>query len=261
MSTDTDKRPLFLVTNDDSIAAPGLHVLVEMASRHGDVVCVAPRYPQSGKSSSMTFAAPLRLREERPLGALEGVKYFSVDGTPVDCVKLSLYTVLDRRPDFLLAGVNHGSNSGVNVLYSGTMGAVLEGCVEGIPSAGFSLLHHSLAADFSLGLPLMREVLARFVANPPAAGVCLNINVPAQIEPKGVRGCRSCHGRWSDGYQRYTDPMGRDFFMLAGKFINEEPDATDTDEYWLGRGYISVVPIAADMTAMAQIGYADTYNV
>ncbi len=243
-------RPLVLVTNDDSISAPGLHVLAALAAEWADVVCVAPRRPQSGKSSALTVSDALRVIEEHPAGAVPGVAYYSVDnGTPVDCVKLALYCLVPRRPDFLFSGINHGSNSGINVLYSGTMGAAIEGAVEGIPSAGFSLLHHSMAADFSLSENFVRELMKRVRACPPAPGVCLNINIPARITPLGVRACRGCRGRWSDGYERYTDPHGHDFYMLAGRFVNEEPDATDTDEYWLDRGYISVVPVSCDMTA------------
>ena len=254
MDKNTPERPLVLITNDDSIEAPGLHVLTRLAAEWADVVCVARKRPQSGKSSAMSVGTALRIAEVRPEGAIDGVKYYTVDnGTPVDCVKIALYTLASRRPDFLFSGINHGSNSGVNVLYSGTMGAVLEGCVEGIPSAGFSLLHHSMAADFSLSESFVRELMQQIRATPPQPGVCLNINIPARMVPEGVRACRSCRGRWSDGYQRYTDPHGRDFYMLAGLFVNEEPDATDTDEYWLSQGYISVVPIACDMTAHAAI--------
>lgn len=243
-------RPLVLVTNDDSISAPGLHVLAALAAEWADVVCVAPRRPQSGKSSALTVTDALRVIEEHPAGAVPGVTYYSVDnGTPVDCVKLALYTIVPRRPDFIFSGINHGSNSGTNVLYSGTMGAAIEGAVESIPSAGFSLLHHSMEADFSLSEKFVREIMDKMRSNPPAAGVCLNINIPARIVPLGVRACRACRGRWNEGYRRYTSPMGHDFFMLAGRFINEEPDATDTDEYWLQQGYISVVPVSCDMTA------------
>lgn len=254
MNNDKEMRPLVLVTNDDSISAPGLHVLARLAAEWADVICVAPKRPQSGKSSALTVGEALRVEETVPANAVEGVKYYTVDnGTPVDCVKIALYAIVPRRPDFVFSGVNHGSNSGVNVLYSGTMGAALEGAVEGIPSAGFSLLHHSMAADFSLSEDFVRRIMQQLRVAPPQAGVCLNINIPARVVPKGVRACRSCRGRWSDGYQRYTDPHGRDFFMLAGRFINEEPEATDTDEYWLAQGYISVVPVACDMTANADI--------
>lgn len=253
-NTTAASRPLVLITNDDSIDAPGLHVLVRLAAEWADVVCVAPRRPQSGKSSAMTFGNMLRLAEALPAEPVEGVKYYTVDdGTPVDCIKMAIYMLAPRRPDYVFSGINHGSNSGVNVVYSGTMGAVIEGAIEGIPSAGFSLLHHSMAADFSLSEDLVRGIMRQLRSTPPAAGVCLNINIPARIVPKGVRACRSCRGRWSDGYEQYTDPHGRNFYMLAGRFVNEEPDATDTDEYWLAEGYITVVPIACDMTAHAAL--------
>ncbi len=256
-------RPLVLVTNDDSISAPGLHVLTALAAEWADVVCVAPRRPQSGKSSALTVTDALRVFEEHPAEAVDGVKYYSVDnGTPVDCVKLALYAIVPRRPDFIFSGINHGSNSGTNVLYSGTMGAAIEGAVESIPSAGFSLLHHSMAADFSLSEKFVRDIMEKMRRNPPRAGVCLNINIPARIVPLGVRACRSCRGRWNEGYQRFASPLGHDFYMLAGRFINEEPDATDTDEYWLAQGYISVVPVSCDMTAGDELhSTADTYDI
>ena len=254
MDKSNKERPLALITNDDSIEAPGLHVLARLVAEWADVVCVAPKYPQSGKSPALTFMNPLRVQEMTPSDPVEGVRYYTVnDGTPVDCVKVGLYMLGDRRPDFIFSGINHGSNAGVNVIYSGTMGAALEGAVEGIPSAGFSLLHHSLAADFSLSEHYVRTLLEQIRKNPPEPGTCLNINIPSRIVPAGVRACRACKGRWSDGYERYTDPHGRDFLMLSGRFINEEPEATDTDEYWLGRGYITVVPVACDMTAAARV--------
>lgn len=250
MNHTSPDRPLVLVTNDDCISAPGLHVLAGLAAEWADVVCVAPKRPQSGKSSALTVNDALRVNEEHPAGAVPGVKYYSVDnGTPVDCVKVALYSIVPRRPDFLFSGINHGSNSGTNVLYSGTMGAAIEGAVEGIPSAGFSLLHHSWEADFSLSLSFVSELMKRIRATPPAPGVCLNINIPARVVPRGVRTCRGCPGRWNEGYQAYTDPFGHEFLMLAGRFVNEAPDATDTDEYWLSQGYISVVPVTCDMTA------------
>lgn len=240
-------RPLILVTNDDSINAPGVHHLADCVRSMGDVYVVAPLYPHSGQSAAMTVGAPLRINEfpcEK-----EGVRMFTVNGTPVDCIKLALHAIVPRRPDIVLAGINHGSNSGVNVTYSGTMGAVMEGCIEGIPSVGFSLLHHSLKADFKFSTAFVAKIVAEVLATGLPEGVCLNVNIPARVMPEGIRVCRAARGKWVDGYKRYLDPQGIPFYWLTGKFVNFEPEADDTDEYWLQRRYITVVPVYSDQSA------------
>ena len=155
--------------------------------------------------------------------------------------------------NLVLAGINHGSNSGCNVIYSGTMGAVLEGCNVGITSCGFSLLHHSMKADFSLSAPLVNAVIARLLEQPLPDGVCLNVNIPARIVPEGVRVCRAARGHWTEEYRKYLDPSGAPFYWLTGQFVNLEPDAEDTDEYWLARGYMSAVPVTVDQTAAGSV--------
>lgn len=247
-----ETRPLILITNDDSIAAPGLRRLVDCMPADVDIIVAAPAEPHSGQSSALTVGAPLRIREVPDYGR---ARMFTVTGTPVDCVKLAMDAIVPRRPSLVLAGINHGSNSGCNVIYSGTMGAVLEGCTLGITSAGFSLLHHSMAADFTMGLPFISRIVAGLLENPLPAGICLNVNIPARVVPEGVRVCRAARGHWTDEYARYTDPSGNPFYWLTGHFVNEEPDAADTDEFWLGKKYISVVPVKGDMTA---IGYIPT---
>lgn len=244
-------RPLILITNDDSIEAPGLLHLATIARTMGDVIVVAPERPQSGQSSALTVGAPLRINEVT--SDLEGVRMFTVNGTPVDCVKLAMHAIVPRKPDALFSGINHGSNSAVNVLYSGTMGAVLEGCLLGIPSVGFSLLHHSLKADFSMSTAHIADIASKVIASGLPQGVCLNVNIPAKVIPEGVNVCRAARGYWTDEYKRYLDPQGIPFYWLTGHFINEEPDATDTDEYWLKCRHISVVPVSADMTAASAI--------
>ncbi|MCM1452262.1 MAG: 5'/3'-nucleotidase SurE [Clostridium sp.] len=238
-------RKLILVTNDDGVEAKGVRSLARCAKQYGDVVIVAPSRPQSGMSSAITVGAPLRISEH---AEEEGCRVFSVSGTPVDCVKLAMHTILPRRPDYVLSGINHGSNSGTAITYSGTMGAVMEGCMNGIPSIGFSLLHHSLKADFSLSIGFVSDILAKAMENPLPHWTALNVNIPALVEPLGVRACRAAKGHWSEEYERYLDPQGNPFFWLTGRFVNTEPDATDTDEYWLGRKYISVVPVTPDQT-------------
>ena len=240
------EKKLILISNDDSVNAPGLHFLVDKVKELGDVWVVAPDEPKSGQSSSLTFNAPLRVTEH---SGYEGARLFSVSGTPVDCIKLAMHNIVPRRPDIVLAGINHGSNAGNSVIYSGTMGAVLEGCNVGITSCGFSLLHHSLKADFSLSAPLVTEMIARLLAEPLPDGVCLNVNIPARVVPAGVKVCRAARGHWTEEYTKYLDPAGVPFYWLTGQFVNLEPDAEDTDEYWLSQGYMSAVPVAVDLSA------------
>ncbi|MDE6468196.1 MAG: 5'/3'-nucleotidase SurE [Muribaculaceae bacterium] len=239
-------RPLILITNDDSIDAPGIHHLAECVRSLGDVYIVAPAHPHSGQSAALTVGAPLRI-VEKP-SATDGVRLFTVNGTPVDCIKLALHTIVPRQPDIIFSGINHGSNSAVNVTYSGTMGAVLEGCMQGIPSVGFSVLHHSMKADFSLSTAFVAGIAATVLEKGLPKGVCLNVNIPARVIPQGIKVCRAARGRWTDEYKRYLDPLGVPFYWLTGHLVNEEPDAEDTDEYWLNRRFISVVPVTADQT-------------
>ena len=247
-----ETRPLILISNDDSADAPGILRLVDCMPQNADIIVVAPAEPHSGQSSAITVGNPLRIKQLPDYGR---ARMFAVTGTPVDCVKLALHTIVPRKPDLLLAGINHGSNSGCNVVYSGTMGAVLEGCTVGIPSCGFSLLHHSWKADFSMGMPFVAEITRRLLADGLPDGVCLNVNIPARVVPKGVKVCRAARGYWTDEYARYTDPQGNPFYLLTGKFVNSEPQATDTDEHWLAQGWISAVPVASDMTSHGHMDF------
>ena len=242
---DMTRRPLILITNDDGIYANGIHHLAETVKDLGDVVIVAPDSPRSGQSSAITVGAPLKITAHRDSGS---ARVFSVSGTPVDCVKLAFHNIMPRKPDLLLSGINHGSNSGTAITYSGTMGAVLEGCMAGIPSVGFSLLHHSLKADFTLSTEYVREISRKVLERGLPDWVCLNVNIPALVVPRGVKACRAARGHWSEEYDRYIDPSGNPFYWLTGRFVNAEPDATDTDEYWLNQKYISLVPVTPDQT-------------
>ena len=232
-------RPLILITNDDSIEAPGIHHLADCVRSLGDVYVVAPAHPHSGQSAALTVNEPLRINELP--SEKDGIRLFTVDGTPVDCIKLALHTIVPRKPDVVFSGINHGSNSAVNVTYSGTMGAVIEACMQGIPAVGFSLLHHSMKADFTLSTAFVANIAADVLANGLPAGICLNVNIPARVIPEGIKVCRAAHGHWSDEYQRYIDPHGVPFYWLTGRFINDEPDAEDTDEYWLRCRFVSIV--------------------
>lgn len=239
---ETPKRPLILVSNDDGFQARGIHVLAEWLLPFGDVVCVSPEGPCSGQSMAITVNSPLRATEVTGL-VDDRIKMFKVSGTPVDCVKLSMHHLLPRRPDIVVSGINHGSNTSVNVNYSGTMGAALEGTAFGLPSVGFSLTTHDPEADMSRCRPFVEKIISLVIANGLPEGMALNVNVPTKCDPPTqMRLVRSARGNWNDEYRQYTDPHGKKFYWLSGDFINEEPDATDTDEYCLEHGMVSVVP-------------------
>ncbi len=243
-------RPLILVSNDDGYMAKGVRELMAMLVPYGEVVAVCPDQGRSGQSMALTFDAPLRVKEEK--SPVEGARLFSCNGTPVDCVKISCYSVLDgRKPDLIVAGINHGSNASVNVVYSGTMGAVQEGCSWGVPAIGFSLTTHDPDADFSAVRPAVDTLVPRILNEGLLKGTFINVNVPAGVKDAPLSFCRECKAHWSEEYKRYEDPFGLPFFMLSGYMINDEPLSSDTDLFALEHGHTSVVLEVLDRTAPA----------
>jgi 5'-nucleotidase len=238
------KRPLILITNDDGDTANGINVLTRLMMQLGDVVVMAPDGPRSGQSNAITVSHPLRYTkiEER-----EGLVRYKSNGTPTDCVKLALHDILDRKPDLLVSGINHGSNAAINIIYSGTMGAVLEGCENGIKSIGFSICDHSYNADFSDFEKYILQITQETLKNGLPYGTCLNVNAP-KGKIKGIKIARQCRGNWTEEYAKRTDPQERNYFWLTGYFKNHEPEAHDTDEWALANGYISIVPSKIDLT-------------
>jgi 5'-nucleotidase len=237
------KRPLILVTNDDGIHAKGLRVLSEIATAFGDVCVVAPDKPQSGMGHAITMTKPLRMNRVK----LDGTDAWSTSGTPVDCVKLAVYEIMHRKPDLVLSGINHGSNSSINVIYSGTMSAAVEGAVEGIKSIGFSLLDHDSNADFEPAKAHLKSIIKNVLQNPNTIGSCLNVNIP-KGKIKGVKICRQARGYWEDSFDVRKDPSGENYYWLKGDFVNLD-NGEDTDIWALDHQYISVVPTQFDMTA------------
>ena len=240
-------RPLILITNDDGYRAGGLQALIEAARLYGDLLVVASHESQSGMSHAITVKVPLHLekRIEEP-----GFTMYVSNGTPVDCIKIALNKLVPRHPDLLLTGINHGANSSVSVLYSGTMAAAIEGCMYHIPAIGFSLLDHSPNADFAPYTGHIRTIIEKVMKNGLQRGTCLNVNIPKipAGDIKGFRVCRQARGYWIEEFERRIDPNHREYYWLTGEFFNEEPDARDTDEWALKHGFISVVPVQIDMT-------------
>jgi 5'-nucleotidase len=241
------KKPLFLVTNDDGVEAKGIRSLIEVVRPMGRVMVVAPADPHSGMSHAITVKVPLRIEkvlEEKDL------LIYKCHGTPVDCVKMAFNHLLTDKPDLLVSGINHGSNASTSVFYSGTMGAALEGCINEIPSIGFSLLNLDYDADFSAAKHFTGRIISKVLQNGLPVSVCLNVNIPdGPLDSiKGVKICRQNRGYWKEEFDKRVDPMGRNYFWLTGNFHNTEPDATDTDEWALEHQYISIVPQKTDLT-------------
>jgi 5'-nucleotidase len=241
------KRPVILATNDDGITAPGLRALVEVMREIGEVIVVAPDSPQSGMGHAITIHNYLRLDKVEIHGESLG---YQCSGTPVDCVKLAVNKVLHRKPDLLVLGINHGSNSSINVIYSGTMSAAVEGAIEGIPSVGFSLNKYDLDADFAPSKKYIKQICENILKHGLPVGTLLNVNIPAisAEEIKGIKICRQAKAKWDEQFDERMDPNKRKYYWLTGKFVNNDL-GEDTDEWALSNQYISVVPTQFDLTA------------
>nr|WP_315162253.1 5'/3'-nucleotidase SurE [uncultured Flavobacterium sp.] len=245
-------RPLILVTNDDGVSAPGIRALIEVMSEIGDVVVVAPDKPQSAMGHAITINSTLYLNKISK--DTDTITEYSCSGTPVDCVKLAVNEILKRKPDLCVSGINHGSNSSINVIYSGTMSAAVEAGIEGIPAIGFSLLDYDWNADFEAIKSFVKKISMEVLENGLPEGVILNVNFPKLKEKdiKGIKICRQAKALWVEKFDKRKTPQGKDYYWLAGEFVNEDK-GEDTDEWALDNGYISVVPVQFDLTAYHSI--------
>lgn len=253
------EEPTILVTNDDGIYARGILALIEVMKNFGKVVVVAPDKAQSGMGHAITVGRIIRLNK---LDHMYGVEAYACSGTPVDCVKIAIYHVLHKRPDLIVSGVNHGPNNSINVIYSGTMSAAVEGAVENIPAIGFSLMDHSRDANFEPAKQVIKAVVAKALEKGVEAHTCLNVNIPATSydQLKGIKVCRQAHAFWDDAFEKRTDPHGEDYFWMTGKFRNHDK-GDDTDVWALENNYVSVVPVQYDMTAHRSIADLKSWNL
>lgn len=244
------KQPLILITNDDGITAPGIRALIKAMQPLGEIVVVAPDSPQSGMGHAITINSTLRVQELKHTEQKE----YACSGTPVDCVKIAIDKFLHRKPDLLVSGINHGANSSINVIYSGTMSAAVEGAIEGIPAIGFSLCNFSIEADFSAAAAYAAIIAKNVLDHGLPKGTCLNVNIPdAPPEAiKGIKVCRQAKAMWQEEFDERKDPYGRKYYWLTGKFVNLD-QGTDTDIWALDNNYVSVVPTQHDLTNHAEI--------
>lgn len=254
------KKPLILITNDDGITAPGIRSLIGVMNQIGEVVVVAPDSPQSAMGHAITINSTLHCSKIKLDNGPQ--KEYSCSGTPADCVKLAVNELLDRKPDICVSGINHGSNSSINVIYSGTMSAALEAGIEGIPAIGFSLLDYKWGANFNPLKPAIKSITENAIKNGIPKNVVLNVNMPkvnSSESIKGIKICRQAKAHWIEKFDKRTNPMGKEYYWLTGEFINEDK-GEDTDEWALNENFISIVPVQYDLTAHHAIQELNTWN-
>ncbi len=256
----TDKsKPVILVTNDDGINAPGIRFLISLMREMGNVLVIAPDKPMSATGHAVTITAPLRLNK---IKEEDGYLEYSCNGTPADCVKLGNKVILGHAPDLIVSGINHGSNAAINIIYSGTMAAVLEGAIENIPSIGFSLADYAYTADFNHCAPFVKSLARKVIEKGLPSFTCLNVNIPPLngSPVKGIKIVRQAHAYWDERYESRKDPNQRDYFWLTGKFTSLD-NGEDTDEWALLNNYVSVVPVHFDLTSHKSIPLLKDFEI
>jgi 5'-nucleotidase len=249
-----------LLTNDDGIYAPGLRALRAELKKIGEVTVVAPATEQSAVGHSITLLTPLVVQEvhdenNRPMG-------WAIEGKPADCVKLALLELLPQPPDLVVSGLNAGSNAGINVLYSGTVAAAIEGAFFECTSIAVSLEYtRPKPLDFARAADLARGVIEQILHHQPGPGTLFNVNIPS-LERGPVRGIRTVPQNvapYLETFDRRTDPRGRVYFWSTPNFSCPEPHP-DTDVTALAEGYITVTPLQFNLTHAALLQAMDRWK-
>jgi len=239
------KRLHILVSNDDGIDAPGIYALVKELRKIGSVTVVAPDKQQSAVGHAITMNFPLRAKEFRKNGLLFG---YAVEGTPADSVKLAVKALLKEKPDLLISGINHGSNTAISIIYSGTVSAATEGTILGIPSIAISLSTYG-PADFRYAAKFARRLALIVARKGLPDGTLLNVNVPPlpEKEIRGVIVTRQGRAIWNDSFEIRRDPANKEYYWLTGA-LQENDEGIDSDQSAVRSNYISITPIHYDLT-------------
>ena len=248
------KKPLILVTNDDGIDSKGIRLLVSIMSKFGEVVVVAPDSPQSGMGHAITVGDKLRLVKSDLFGEIEAYK---CSGTPADCVKIAKHHILkNKKIDLITSGINHGSNSSISVLYSGTMSAAIEGAIENTPSIGFSLCDFDPNAHLNHSKIYIKKIIENALSNGIPDSIALNVNIPAisSEEIRGIKICRQANAIWEETFDKRHDPYGREYFWMVGNFVNHDK-GKNNDEWAIKNNYVSIVPCKFDLSSKKGIDF------
>jgi 5'-nucleotidase len=244
------KKLKILVSNDDGIDAPGIYALVQELKRIGSVTVVAPDKQQSAVGHAITMNFPLRAKEVKKNGAVFG---YAVEGTPADSVKLAVKALLKQKPDILVSGINHGSNTAISIIYSGTVSAATEGTILGIPSIAVSLTTYG-PADFRYAAKFARRLVALVARKGLPNGTLLNVNIPPlpEKEIRGVMVTRQGRAVWNDFFEIRRDPANKEYYWLTGA-LQENDEGIEFDQSAVQNNYISITPIQYDLTDLTMV--------
>ncbi len=257
---DPMERPLILITNDDGIEAAGILSLAASMDGLGEIIVVAPLHEQSAVGHAITMRDPIRARPWPFRGPSGQITAYAVTGTPADCVKLAIDKLTPRKPDLVVSGINHGPNTAVNVIYSGTVSAATEASILGIPSIAFSFCKWG-GADFEASGRIARQIAKRVLLGGLAPGLLLNVNIPDLPfgDIKGLMITRQARSKWEESYAERTDPFNRTYYWMSGTFVNLDA-GENTDVYAVENGWVSVTPIHHDLTAYHALDELEKWN-
>lgn len=239
-----------LISNDDGIDSQGIQVLAESLKTIADIVIVAPKTEQSAVGHAITMKIPLRVIEYYKNGDFFG---YAVEGTPADCVKMGIRNILKSKPDLVVSGINHGSNTAVNIIYSGTVSAAREAAIMDVPAMAISITNH-FPKNFTFAGQIAKKLAKLIVKHGLLKGTCLNVNIPdlPVEEVKGISITKQGKSSWDDVYEERLDPYGRKYYWLTGKLFEVDKE-NNIDQIAVQNNYVSVTPIHFDLTDNAQL--------
>ena len=257
-SIDSPQKPHILVCNDDGIEGEGIHALAAAMKKIGRVTVVAPAEPHSGMSHAMTLGSPLRIKKFLKNGHFFG---HTVSGTPVDCIKVALSHILQSKPDLIVSGINYGSNTAINTIYSGTVAAALEGAIQGITSLAFSLTTYE-HADFTYAGKFARKLAKKVLLEGLPTDTILSVNIPnvPESEIAGIVITEQGFSRWEEDAIERHDMFGNPYYWLNGT-MRLLDDNMRKDEFAVRHNYVTVTPISCDLTNHRYISSLEQWNL
>ncbi len=247
-----------LVTNDDGIDSAGIAALAEGLKDIAEVIVVAPHDEQSAVGHGITMKNPLRVSKYFKNGSFFG---YAVEGTPADCVKMGIRNIAGDSPDLVISGINHGSNTAINIIYSGTVSAAREAAIMDVPAIAISVTSHE-ARDFSYAAKVAKMLAFKVAEHGLPLGTLLNVNVPniPENEVAGILVTKQSKAKWDDIYEKRTDPYGKDYYWLTGKLIEIETEL-DTDQRAIKNNFVSITPIHFDLTDHETFEKMKSWNI